>query len=128
VRASFWICYNTFGQFLLLVGPGHYLMRLLVVLFLLRSLLLFLVAFQHHLSDAGNRARCLKRGGDKKFLYLDAVGPEERYQLEAADASTAEKILDARWAMMVLAEALSQLRQEYAKKGKRPNSKRSRFS
>ena len=77
-----------------------------------------LTAFQNHLSDAGDRARCLKRGGDKRFLYLDAVSTEERYRIEPAESSTAEKILDARWAMMVLAEALNQLRQEYAKKGK----------
>jgi DNA-directed RNA polymerase specialized sigma24 family protein len=37
-----------------------------------------LTAFQNHLSDAGDRARCLKRGGDKRFLYLDAVSTEER--------------------------------------------------
>jgi DNA-directed RNA polymerase specialized sigma24 family protein len=31
----------------------------------------FLLAFQNHLSDAGDRARRLKRGGDKEFVQLD---------------------------------------------------------
>jgi RNA polymerase sigma factor (sigma-70 family) len=73
-----------------------------------------LAAFQNHLSDAGDRARRLKRGGDKEFVQLDAEEAEERYRLEPADFLTPEKIFDARWAMTVLGEALKQLRQEYA--------------
>jgi RNA polymerase sigma factor (sigma-70 family) len=73
-----------------------------------------LASFQNHLSDAGDRARRLKRGGDKEFVQLDAEEDEERYRLEPADFLTPEKIFDARWAMTVLEEALKQLRQEYA--------------
>jgi RNA polymerase sigma factor (sigma-70 family) len=73
-----------------------------------------LASFQNHLSDAGDRARRLKRGGDKEFVQLDAEEDEERYRLEPADFLTPEKIFDARWAMTVLGEALKQLRQEYA--------------
>jgi RNA polymerase sigma factor (sigma-70 family) len=79
----------------------------------------FLMAsFQNHLSDVADRARRLKRGGDKVFLQLDAEEAEERYRLEPAEFLTAEKIFDARWAMTVLGEALKQLRQEYANAGK----------
>jgi RNA polymerase sigma factor (sigma-70 family) len=77
-----------------------------------------LASFQNHLSDAADRARRLKRGGDKNFVQLDAEGAEKRYRLEPADFLTAEKIFDARWAMTVLGEALKKLSQEYAVGGK----------
>jgi RNA polymerase sigma factor (sigma-70 family) len=73
-----------------------------------------LVSFQNHLSDAADRARRLKRGGDKNFVHLDAEEAEKRYRLEPVDFLTAEKIFDARWAMTVLGEALKKLSQEYA--------------
>jgi RNA polymerase sigma factor (sigma-70 family) len=77
-----------------------------------------LASFQNHLSDQADRARRLKRGGDKEFVQLDSEDAEERYRLEPVEFLTAEKIFDARWAMTVLGEALKQLRQEYATAGK----------
>ena len=77
-----------------------------------------LASFQNHLSDAGDRARRLKRRADKEFVQLDAEEAEERYRLEPVEFLTAEKIFDALWAMTVLGEALKQLRQEYATAGK----------
>ena len=61
-----------------------------------------------------DRARRLKRRGDKEFVQLDAEEAEERYRLEPVEFLTPEKMFDARWAMTVLGEALKQLRQEYA--------------
>jgi RNA polymerase sigma factor (sigma-70 family) len=77
-----------------------------------------LACFQNYVSDAGDRARRLKRGGDKEFVQLDAGDAEERYRREPVEFLTAEKIFDARWAMTVLGEALKKLRQEYATAGK----------
>ena len=77
-----------------------------------------LASFQNHLSDAVDRARRLKRGGDKEFVQLDAEEAEERYRLEPVEFSTPEKMFDARWAMTVLGEALKRLPQEYASAGK----------
>jgi biotin operon repressor len=77
-----------------------------------------LASFQNHLSDAADRARRLKRGGDKDFVHLDAEDAEKRYRLEPVDFLTAEKIFDARWAMTVLGEALKNLSQEYAVGGR----------
>jgi RNA polymerase sigma factor (sigma-70 family) len=77
-----------------------------------------LASFQNHLSDQADRARRLKRGGDKEFVALDAEDAEERYRMEPVEFLTAEKMFDARWAMTLLAEALSRLRQEYANEGK----------
>jgi DNA-directed RNA polymerase specialized sigma24 family protein len=79
-----------------------------------------LASFQNHLSDAGDRARRLKRGGDQEFVQLDAETAEERYRLEPTEFLTAEKIFDARWAMTVMDEAMKQLRQEYATAQKAP--------
>ena len=76
-----------------------------------------LASFQNHLSDAADRARRLKSGGDKVFVQLDAEDAEKRYRLEPVGFLTAEKIFDARWAMTVLGEALK-LSQEYAFGGK----------
>ena len=77
-----------------------------------------LTSFQNHLSDAGDRARRLKRGGDKQFVELDAEEAEKRYRLEPVEILTAEKIFDARWAMTVLGEGLKRLREEYVASGK----------
>jgi RNA polymerase sigma factor (sigma-70 family) len=77
-----------------------------------------LASFQNHLSDAADRSRRLKRGGDKEFLHLDAADAEERYGLEPVELLTPEKMFDARWAMTLLSEALNRLRLEYENEGK----------
>jgi len=73
-----------------------------------------LASIQNYLSKQVDRARCLKRGGKTEFVPLDAKNAEDRYQLEAADHLTAEKIFDARWALTLLDEAMSLLSAEYA--------------
>lgn len=78
-----------------------------------------LASLQKFLSNEAHRARCLKRGGQVEFVYLDLRGAEDRYgQEEPAEALTPEKIFDARWAMALLCEAKNRLRQEYVDKGK----------
>jgi RNA polymerase sigma factor (sigma-70 family) len=79
-----------------------------------------LASFQNHLSDQLDRARRLKRGGDKEFVCLDVEETEQRYRLEPVECLTAEKLFDARWAITLLAEVLNRLRQEYATQGKTP--------
>jgi DNA-directed RNA polymerase specialized sigma24 family protein len=44
-----------------------------------------LASFQNHLSDQVDRARRLKRGGDKELVGLDAEEAEERYRLEPVE-------------------------------------------
>jgi len=77
-----------------------------------------LASFQNHISDQVDRARRLKRGGDKKFVQLDVEEAEKRYRLEPVEFVTAEKIFDARWAITLLGEALKKLREEYVTAGK----------
>ena len=79
----------------------------------------FLAAsLQNYLSDEFDRTRCLKRGGGVEFLPLDAEHAEQRYSLETADALTADKIFDARWALTLLDEAMNRLGADYAVEGK----------
>jgi RNA polymerase sigma factor (sigma-70 family) len=77
-----------------------------------------LASFRNHLSDQVDRARRLKRGGDKEFVWLDAEEAEQRYRLEPVECLTAEKLFDAHWAMTLLAEVLNRLHQKYATEGK----------
>jgi RNA polymerase sigma factor (sigma-70 family) len=79
----------------------------------------FLVAsFQNYLSNEAQRARSIKRGRNYEFVSLDWENAENRYRLEPADYLTAEKIFDARWAMTVLNQAMTQLEGAYAAEGK----------
>ncbi|HRY50592.1 MAG TPA: sigma-70 family RNA polymerase sigma factor [Candidatus Paceibacterota bacterium] len=77
-----------------------------------------LAALRHFLSDQRDRARAAKRGGGAKVLSLDAQEAEERYRLEPVDRLDAEKIYERRWAMTLLGQALSRLRDESVVAGK----------
>jgi RNA polymerase sigma-70 factor (ECF subfamily) len=77
-----------------------------------------LASLQNYLSNEAKRARCLKRGGKAEFVSLDLQGAEDRYQLELVEELTPEKIFDARWAMVLLGEALNRLSREYVAQGK----------
>jgi RNA polymerase sigma-70 factor (ECF subfamily) len=71
-----------------------------------------LASFKNYLSDELDRARAIKRGGDREFVFLDAADAESRYQYEPADQLTPEKIYDARWAITLLTRAVDRLREE----------------
>jgi DNA-directed RNA polymerase specialized sigma24 family protein len=77
-----------------------------------------LASLQNFLSKEADRARCLKRGGNIGFVFLDAASAEERYRLEPRDGLTAEHVFDARWAMTLLQESMGRLCAEYARQGK----------
>jgi RNA polymerase sigma factor (sigma-70 family) len=76
-----------------------------------------LASFQNFASDEMARSRRQKRGGDREFVFIDAEDAESRYRLEPADHLSAEKIFDARWAMILLGHAVERLRQEHAAHG-----------
>jgi RNA polymerase sigma factor (sigma-70 family) len=79
----------------------------------------FLIAcFQNYIADAADWSRRVKRGGGKELVQLDAKDAEERYRREPVEFLTAEKIFDARWAMTVLGETMTRLREEYIAAGK----------
>lgn len=77
-----------------------------------------LAALRHSLSDQRDRARAVKRGGGAEVLSLDAQEAETRYRLEPVDRLDAEKIFERRWAMTLLDQALTRLRDENVAAGK----------
>jgi len=77
-----------------------------------------LVALRHFLSDERDRASAAKRGGGAKVLSLDADEAEGRYKLEPIERLDAEKIYEHRWAMTLLSQAWTRLREECAGQGK----------
>jgi DNA-directed RNA polymerase specialized sigma24 family protein len=70
-------------------------------------------SLQNYLSNEAERARCLKRGGGVELIPLDLQKAENRYKVEAVDALTPGKVFAARWALALLNEAMTRLRQEY---------------
>ena len=79
--------------------------------FLLGSLELFL-------QDESRRARAEKRGGQANIVFLDNETPEAHYQL-ADPGLTAEQVFDARWAGTLIEGAVTRLKTEMERAGKR---------
>lgn len=77
-----------------------------------------LVVLRHFLSDERDRASAAKRGGGKPAVPLDAEQAENRYKLEPVDRLDAEKIYERRWAMTLLGQAWTRLREESVAHGK----------
>jgi len=77
-----------------------------------------LVALRHFLSDQRDRASAAKRGGGKEMLSLDAEEAEGRYRLDPLERLDAEKIYERRWAMTLLEQAWTRLREESVAHGK----------
>jgi RNA polymerase sigma factor (sigma-70 family) len=77
-----------------------------------------LASLQNYLSNEADRVRCLKRGGKAEFVRLDLEGAEGRYRLESVDTLTPEKVFDARWAIVLIGEALKRLDHQYVAQGK----------
>jgi RNA polymerase sigma-70 factor (ECF subfamily) len=77
-----------------------------------------LASFQNYLSVEAQRARCLKRGGAVEFVSLDMTDAEDRYVMEPAEYLTPEKLFDAQWAVTLLRQAMTRLRDEYSRRGK----------
>jgi RNA polymerase sigma factor (sigma-70 family) len=77
-----------------------------------------LTAFRRHLGHERDRARAVKRGGDRTILRLDFDDGERRYSLEPAHVDTPERLFDRRWALTVLDRALAGLREEMRRAGR----------
>ncbi len=77
-----------------------------------------LVALKRFLANEWDRARAEKRGGGQAPLSFDAGQAETRYQVEPAATVPAETIYDRRWALTLLEQAMTRLRQEFADAGK----------
>ena len=74
--------------------------------FLLRSMKNFLV-------NEWKRAGRVKRGGDLTFLSIDANVAEDRYGAEPANQSNPDAAYEQRWAVTLIEQVLTALRQEF---------------
>lgn len=77
-----------------------------------------LASLKHFLANEWERARAQKRGGGKALIEMDALNPEERYALEAADVLSPDKAYDRFWAMSLLEQSREKLREEFASAGR----------
>jgi RNA polymerase sigma-70 factor (ECF subfamily) len=77
-----------------------------------------LAACNHFLANERDRARARKRGGGRLVLSLDAADAEGRYRAEPAGGLTPEKLFERRWALALLQQVMTRLRDEFEAKGK----------
>ena len=77
----------------------------------LRSFLLG--ALKYFLADEQRRASAIKRGKGQRLIRWKSCTADERIELEPADPVTAEMIYERRWALTVLEQVLSRLKDEY---------------
>ena len=81
----------------------------------LRSFLLG--ALKYFLADERRRATAIKRGKGQRLIPLERLGVDERIEMEPSDPVTAEMIYERRWALTVLENVLSRLKDEYQTAG-----------
>jgi RNA polymerase sigma factor (sigma-70 family) len=77
-----------------------------------------LASLENFLAKEWRDAHRLKRGGHATFLSLDAMEPEQRYQLEPVDNVSADRVYERRWALTVVEQALARLRAEFEAAGR----------
>ncbi len=77
-----------------------------------------LSTLQDYLVDQHKHATAKKRGGGMEFLPLDTTGDEARYREDPVDADTPEKILERKWAVIVLQRTMASLRDAWERGGK----------
>jgi RNA polymerase sigma-70 factor (ECF subfamily) len=77
-----------------------------------------LVALKRFLANEWDRVRARKRGGGQVVLSLDTELAEQRYRVEPAEGVTAERIFERRWALTLLEQTMTRLRQEFTTAGK----------
>jgi RNA polymerase sigma-70 factor (ECF subfamily) len=77
-----------------------------------------IAALQNYLANERDRQRAQKRGGGRKPLSLDFAAAESRFALQAADRRTPEDAFARQWALTLLKQVQSALREELASQGK----------
>ena len=75
-------------------------------------------AMKHFLANEWHRAKTRKRGGQVRFIELDALDPEARYGGVSGRSEDPDLLFDREWALETVAGALQALRTEMAQAGK----------
>jgi len=77
-----------------------------------------LTAFTHFLCNENDRARAAKRGGGQVIFSLDAMRSDQIEDFQVQADLAPDSFFDLRWALTVMEQALSRLRNELAAAGK----------
>jgi RNA polymerase sigma-70 factor (ECF subfamily) len=77
-----------------------------------------LTTCKHFLANERDRAAALKRGGACSIHSFDSSDAESRFGKEPFHQMTPDRLYDRRWALMLLQNALGQLRREFQQAGK----------
>ena len=77
-----------------------------------------LAALEHFLAKEWCRASAQKRGGRFTFVSADAESAEQQYLQVPASNHSPEQLFEQQWAMTLLAQTISRLREEFSALGK----------
>ena len=77
-----------------------------------------LTCLKNYLATERDKIMAAKRGGGRDSLSLDEDEAEGRYRCEPKDERSPDKLVERRWALTVMEQALDRLREEYAADGK----------
>lgn len=76
------------------------------------------IALKHHMSDARDREKAVKRGGGRPIFSLDFSAADREYGDDAAMEETPEQTYRREWGVRVLEQALEAVRAEFAGAGR----------
>ena len=65
------------------------------------------------MANEWDRQHAQKRGGFTPAISIDAEMAEERFASETAHALTPDRLFDRHWALALLEQTMTQLREEY---------------
>jgi RNA polymerase sigma-70 factor (ECF subfamily) len=77
-----------------------------------------LASMKHFLSDERDRARAQKRGGNQAVISIDGTQAEGYFLQVPSGEMSPQTAFDRHWALTVLDEAFSRLREEYTRSGR----------
>jgi len=77
-----------------------------------------MVAMKHFISNERAKERAQKRGGGRHILRLDVETAETRLRIEPTDETTPEQVFERQWALTLLDQVLTCLKNEYEQKGR----------
>jgi RNA polymerase sigma-70 factor (ECF subfamily) len=77
-----------------------------------------LAALKHFLANERDKSQRQKRGGGVAPLSLDWQDADARYQIDPTDQLSPDKLYDRAWAMTLLEQVISRLRDECAAEGR----------
>lgn len=77
-----------------------------------------LVSLTNFLLNEWDKRQTLKRGGQHQIISLDEMAAEKLYGQEPVGHFSPEKLFERRWAITILEQVLTRLKNEYAAAGK----------